>query len=279
VSRAEPGRPERLAVLAARLVANPSRLFRLEEFSALFGVARSTVSEDLAALAVVMERFGTGRVETVKGARGGVRYIPELLEETARRLLEELSVEVKDPARVLPGGFLYLTDLVCSPYWSARLGDLFAHALRQTAPTHVLTVETKGIPLALMTARSMGVPLLIARRDARVTEGPAVSITYLSGTTGRVQSMSLPRRALPQGSIVLIVDDFMRGGGTAKGLVDLAGEFDARVGGIAVAVATAAPAAKRVTPYLPLLILSRVDEATRWIELEPNLALATVWPR
>lgn len=279
MTRGEAGRSERLAVLAARLVANPSRLFRLEDFAGLLGVARSTVSEDLAALSLVLSRFGTGRVETVQGARGGVRFVPEHPPETARRLLDELSALVKDPARVLPGGFLYLTDLVCSPEWSARLGELFAQAWRPAGATHVLTVETKGIPLALMTARSMGVPLLIARRDARVTEGPAVSITYLSGTTGRVQAMSLPRRALPQGSAVLIVDDFMRGGGTARGLVDLAGEFGARVGGVAVAIATASPAAKRVTPYLPLLVLNRVDEGTRWIDLEPNLSLSPVGAR
>lgn len=272
----EAGRADRLAVLAARLVAAPSRLFRLEDLAGMLGVARSTISEDLAALARALAHFGLGRVETVKGARGGVRYVPEQPAGTARRLLEELAAAVKDPARVLPGGFLYLTDLVCSPEWSAKLGDLFAQAWRPATPTHVLTVETKGIPLALMTARSMGVPLLIARRDARVTEGPAVSITYLSGTTGRVQSMSLPRRALPQGSRVLIVDDFMRGGGTARGLVDLAGEFGAGVSGVAVAVATASPASKRVTPYLPLLVLSRVDEGTRWIDLEPNLSLTPV---
>lgn len=273
MSRGDVGRAERLAVLAARLVAHPSQLFRLEELAGPLGVARSTVSEDLAALGPVLARFGLGRVATIQGAKGGARYLPEQPAEATTRVLTQLAAAVKEPARVLPGGFLYLTDLVCSPVWAASLGQIFAQAWRPAGPTHVFTVETKGIPLALMTARSLGVPLLIARRDARVTEGPAVSITYLSGTTGRVQAMSLPRRALPPGSAVLIVDDFMRGGGTAKGLVDLAGEFGARVSGVAVAVATSVPAAKRANPYLPLLVLNRVDEGTRWVDLEPNLDL------
>jgi purine operon repressor len=106
-----------------------------------------------------------------------------------------------------------------------------------------------------MTAHRLGLPLLIARRDARVTEGPALSITYLSATTGSVQNMSLPRRALRSGARVLIVDDFMRGGGTAKGLTDLVAEFDAVVAGIA------------------LTTLTRVDEGSRWVQIEPNIDL------
>jgi purine operon repressor len=278
VTRGETGRAERLAILTAQLVAHPARLFRLDELATSLGVARSTASEDLALLGSALARSGLGRVNTVQGARGGVRYVPEQSAEAIRDMLTELSAAVKEPARVLPGGFLYLTDLVCSPVWAAKMGNVFAQAWLHTAPTHVLTVETKGIPVALMTARALGVPLLVARRDARVTEGPAVSITYLSGTTGLVQAMSLPRRALAQGSAVLIVDDFMRGGTTAKGLVDLAGEFGARVCGVGVAIAMGTPAVKRVSSYLPLLVLSRVDEGTRWIELEPNLTLALARP-
>jgi purine operon repressor len=90
--------------------------------------------------------------------------------------------------------------------------------------------------------------------------------------------MSLPRRALPAGGKVLIVDDFVRGGGTAKGLVELVHEFEAGVAGIAVAVATSRPSPKRIPSYLPLMVLNRVDEGSRWIDLEPNLELVPVSP-
>jgi len=270
------GRRERLAAIAALLTGEPARLFRLEAFAERFGVSRSTLSDDVSRLSDIIQAAGTGRVETVQGPHGGVRFLPGFEAREQRALLEEFARSVADPGRVLPGGFLYLTDLVCAPGWAGRLGTVFAQAMRDAMPTHVLTVETKGIPLALMTARALGLPLLIARRDARVTEGPAVSITYLSGTSGRVQGMSLPRRALPPGGRVVVVDDFMRGGGTAKGLVDLVAEFGATVAGIAVAVATARPAPKRVGGYLPLLVLTRVDEASRWVELKPNLDLERV---
>ena len=270
------GRGDRLAAVAAVLTGEPSTLFHLDSLAATVGAAKSTLSEDVSQLAGVFASLGLGRVETLPGPRGGVRFLPEFTPEARRELLEEFSRLARDPTRVLPGGFLYLTDLVCAPDWAARLGTVFAQAMRAFAPTHVLTVETKGIPLALMTARALGLPMLIARRDARVTEGPAVSITYLSGRAGRVQGMSLPRRALPAGGRVLIVDDFMRGGGTARGLVELVNEFGAGIAGIAVAVATARPAPKRVPKYLPLVMLNRVDEGSRWVDLKPNLDLLPI---
>ena len=54
--------------------------------------------------------------------------------------------------------------------------------------------------------------------------------------------MSLSRRALSPGMKVVIVDDFMKAGGSARGLVDLVGEFGAEVAGIGVLVETAEPA-------------------------------------
>ena len=44
---------------------------------------------------------------------------------------------------------------------------------------YVVTVETKGIPLAYEVAKSLGVQLVIVRRDNKVTEGPTVTINYV----------------------------------------------------------------------------------------------------
>ncbi len=274
MNRTEAGRAERLAATAMRLVSAPSVQHNLDPLGDAAGVARSTMSEDVRLLDRLARQLDLGRVETISGKGGGVRYIPTASPDAIAATLSAFAAQLRDPARVLPGGFLYLTDLVCSPDWSSRLGVIFATAMRPARPTHVLTVETRGIPLALMTARALGLPLLIARRDARVAEGPALSITYLSATTGRVQNMSLPRRSLRSGARVLVIDDFMRGGGTAKGLIDLVTEFEADLAGVGVAIATAHPAEKKAGRFLPLLVMHRVDEGSRWVEVEPNAGLA-----
>ena len=68
------------------------------------------------------------------------------------------------PKRIIPGGYLYMTDIIFSPEYSGTIGEIFAQLFIDDEPTHVLTVETKGIPIALMTARALNVPMVVARR-------------------------------------------------------------------------------------------------------------------
>ncbi len=213
------------------------------------------MSEDLDVLRRALPASDGGELETTPGPRGGVRFLPQRtgvrLQQTVRALAETLA----RPDRVLPGGFLFMTDVLFSPEWSRLIGECFAGAFAGTRPDAVVTVETRGIAIALMTARALGCPLVLLRRDTRVTEGPAVSINYVSGSAQRLQSMSVPRRALAAGTRVLIIDDFMKGGGTARGMVDLLGEVGAEPLAIGVVVATVQPPAKKVAEYRSLLIL------------------------
>ena len=81
--------------------------------------------------------------------------------------------------------------------------------------------------------------------------------------------MSLPRRAIPSGAKVLIIDDFMKAGGTARGMLDLAQEVGVKVVGTGVLVATAEPQPKLVDDYFSLLILHDVDEYNKKIDIRP----------
>ena len=51
------------------------------------------------------------------------------------------------------------------------------------------------------------------------------------------------------------MDDFLKGGGTAKGMVDLMHEFGAEVVGMAFVMSTAKPLKKRVTGEKSLMVL------------------------
>ena len=82
--------------------------------------------------------------------------------------------------------------------------------------------------------------------------------------------MSLSRRALSPGMKVVIVDDFMKAGGSARGLVDLVAEFGAEVAGIGVLVETAEPRQKLVAEYLSLAVLEGVDVEERNVRVRPS---------
>lgn len=264
-------RQARRIALTKMLADHPGQLFSLNHFSSLFGVAKSTLSEDLEAVRQALAGFGLGRLETVSGAAGGVRLVPLKTDEAAHSLLAALAEKMAAPDRIIPGGFLYMSDILFSPQLMAQVGEVFLTRFAAAAPDHIMTVETKGIPLAFATARAFNLPLVTVRRGSRVTEGTAVSINYVTGSSRRIQTMSLPKRAVPPGARLLIIDDFMKAGGTACGMVDLATEVGATVVGIGVLVATAEPADKLVDSFLPLLILRGVDEHNKKTDIRPAL--------
>ena len=271
-------RSERVAALAALFNQNPGRLFTLGELGDILEASRSTLSEDLALVREALRQYGLGELVTIPGAAGGARYVPSLGPAQARRVIADLCRELSDPRRLVAGGYIYMTDIIFSPEWAGRLGQVFALVLGRAAAeaAYVVTVETKGIPIALMTARCLGLRLVVARRDLRVTEGSSVTMNYVSGSTGHIQTMSLPRRALPQGARVVVVDDFMKAGGTLRGLGNLLGEFGAKVSAVGILTATALPAEKLVEDYLALTVLQGVDERRRLVSVVPGPALSNL---
>ena len=62
-------------------------------------------------------------------------------------------------SRILSGGFLYLIDLIYDPTIVSKIGKIFASNIDYSEADYVVTMETKGIPMALMTAKAMNLPL------------------------------------------------------------------------------------------------------------------------
>ncbi len=248
-----------MIAIAHTLQSHPYRVHRLSAFAQSLGAAKSTLSEDVASLRRVFERFGLGRIETLSGAAGGVRFVPQRDPARIRKLAEELAAKLSSPGRLLPGGFLYTSDLLSTPAVVEQIGEAFATYFAERRPDVVLAMEVKGIPVAFMTARAFNVPLVTIRRAGRVTEGPAVTVNYVSGSSRLLQQMTLPLRAVREGQRVLFVDDFVRGGGTARGVFDLMREFRAEVVGVGTFVASREPKHKLVDDFFALLVFEGTD--------------------
>jgi len=263
-------RSERIAIMTKILIQNPRMLFSLNYFAGLFDAAKSTISEDLSLIKNTFQTFNEGHILTLAGAAGGVKYIPFLTREKILEDLEELAHKLQEPDRVLPGGYLYMTDIIFNPIFANKIGEIFATVFSNLEPDYLVTIETKGIPLALATAKAFNVPLVIIRDNSKVTEGSSVSINYVSGSTRRIQTMALARRSLQPGAKVLLIDDFMKAGGTAQGMQALMAEFKAEVLGLGILVGTVAPQEKLVDNYLALLELEALDEKEKNILIRPG---------
>ncbi|MCY0870413.1 MAG: pur operon repressor, partial [Firmicutes bacterium] len=260
-------RSERLVRITQQLLEHPGQPLSLTEMAVQFGAAKSSVSEDLSIVRAALEVSGSGRVRTFTGAGGGVQFDVAVSPASAEGCASALLTRLEQGDRVLPGGYLYMTDVLSDPATLLMVARMFAAHFAEASPDVVLTVETKGIPLAVATAQLLNRPYVVARRDHKWSEGSSVSLNYVSGSLRRIQSMSLARRLIAEGARVLIVDDFMRAGGTVVGMTQLMREFSATVVGIAVFMETGEPSDKMVPDYISLLRLDSCDEATRTVKL------------
>lgn len=263
-------RNQRIGGLMKILSDNPNKIFTYNHFSDRFNAAKSTISEDIVIVKELSNELELGCIETIPGAAGGVKFIPTLSKEYVKKFLNELSMMLSSEDRVIPGGFVYMTDILYSPVIVKNIGKIFAGWFTEYDIDYVITVETKGIPIALMTAQMLNCSLVIIRRNTKVTEGSTVNTNYVSGSTRHIQTMSLSRRSIKEGSKVLIIDDFMKAGGTAKGMQDMMKEFNAQVVGTGVLISTKYPQDKLVENYISLLTLDEVNEKEKKISVHSS---------
>ncbi|QUG39898.1 pur operon repressor [Psychrobacillus sp. INOP01] len=260
-------RSERLVDMTQYLMEHPHKLIPLTFFASLYQSAKSSISEDLTIVKETFEERGRGVLVTVPGAAGGVKFIPTMTEVDVLEIAEDLMEQLSKVDRLLPGGYLYMTDLLGNPSLMNKIGKVFASAFANAKIDAIMTVATKGIPIAHAIARHLNVPVVIVRRDSKVTEGPTVSINYVSGSARRIQTMVLSKRSMEKGQRVLITDDFMKVGGTINGMKSLLGEFNCELAGIAVLVEAEHQGEQLVEDYLSLVKLHEVNEKDGTIAL------------
>ncbi len=258
---------ERIGVISSILTDNPNQIFTLTYFCDLFQCAKSTISEDIDIIKEMYTNYALGTIETIAGAAGGVVYNPLMNEEQLRTFTKELCEMIGQPERMIPGDYIYTNDILYSPPVSKKIGMALASLFNEVQVDYVITVETKGIPLAMMTARALNKPMLVVRNQSKLTDGTVIYMNYITGSNHRIKTMCLSTRAIEKGAKVLIIDDFMKAGGTAKGIIDLLQEFQAETVGVGVLMATKEPEKKLVEEFKTLVWLDPMDPAEKKVNV------------
>ncbi|MDD2189908.1 MAG: pur operon repressor [Eubacteriales bacterium] len=263
-------RIERVGAIIKILSENPGKQYSLSYFCDMFQSAKSSISEDIHAAKQILETIDSGMIETTAGAGGGVRFLPCISDTDTAALLDLICEKLRDKSRILGSGFLYTSDIMFDSNIVKCAGEIFAGRFMGLGADYVVTIETKGIPVALMTAHMLNLPLVVIRRESKISEGSTVSINYISGPSERIQKMSLAKRAVTSGSKAIIIDDFMRAGGSIKGIIEMLSEFEIEIVGTGVVIASTEPQKKKISDFFPLIYLGSVDESNKIIEVFPN---------
>jgi len=118
-----------------------------------------------------------------------------------------------------------------------QIGEEFADHFANKKVTKILTIETAGIPIALVTAMALKVPMIFARKQKSVlTTDEAYSAQVFSYTKRVMNRISIAKKFLTAADRVLIIDDFLAQGGSASGLISITQQAGAHLVGIGVVI-------------------------------------------
>jgi adenine/guanine phosphoribosyltransferase-like PRPP-binding protein len=99
--------------------------------------------------------------------------------------------------------------------------------------TKVITAAVDGVPLATMVANSLGVNLIVAKRNKEVGVKAFLEETYILGKdSGVTITLYIPKDVVKKRDSVLVVDDMIKSGETQEALVTLVRKAKAEISGV-----------------------------------------------
>ena len=119
-----------------------------------------------------------------------------------------------------------------------EMGEAWAEEFRGEKPELVLTVEASGIAMAVAAAHALGdIPVVFAKKSATVVQNDTTVQAPVYSFTHKTQNMiRIEKKYLPEGTRVLIIDDFLADGQAVRGLMNLCWQQQATVVGVGIAV-------------------------------------------
>jgi xanthine phosphoribosyltransferase len=150
--------------------------------------------------------------------------------------MEALKARILVEGRNLGRGILKVDGFInhqVDPALMLWVGQELAARFRHVGATKVLTAEISGIAPAVMTALSLEVPVVYARKTKPITmQDPVYVEAAPSHTKGVDTFLMVSPEFLKTGDRILIIDDFLASGQTIDALVRLIQHAGAELVGI-----------------------------------------------
>ena len=148
-----------------------------------------------------------------------------------------------------------------------RMGSAIAEHFAHKKPELILTVEASGIALAVTAAHALGnIPVVFAKKSPTVVQtGDMFSAPVYSFTHKTHNFIRVDRSYLPQGSRVLIVDDFLADGQAAQGMISICRQAQCEPVGVGVGIEKGFQPGGRIlreqhVDLLSLAVVERIED-------------------
>ncbi|MBI3978917.1 MAG: adenine phosphoribosyltransferase [Chloroflexi bacterium] len=143
----------------------------------------------------------------------------------------ELAELIRDVPDFPKAGILFkdITTLLREPQAFRHAVDLMSERFRERAPDVVVGMESRGFILGAPLAYTLGAGFVPVRKVGKL---PAETISVEYALEYGTNTLELHRDALKPGQRVLVVDDLLATGGTAKATLRLVEQLGGEIVGI-----------------------------------------------
>lgn len=174
---------------------------------------------------------------------------------------------IRAEGRNLGGGILNVNSIInhqVDPALMMAIGKAMANRFGDLGVNRVITAETSGIAPALMTALSLGVTVVFARKSKPVTMPTEVHhATAVSRTKGNAITLMVSPEYLGPTDKVLIIDDFLASGSQMLAMAELVKGAGATVIGVGAVIEKEFEGGRTVLEEMGL----RVESLARIVEM------------
>ena len=123
------------------------------------------------------------------------------------------------------------------PSLMLAIGEEFAAHFKNHGITKVATIESSGIAPALTCAMTLGVPMIILKKQPSKTLNSDLYQTIVTSyTKGTSYELTLSSKYISSDDHVLIIDDFLANGEAATGALRLIRKAHATIAGIGIVI-------------------------------------------
>lgn len=154
--------------------------------------------------------------------------------------MEELKQRILNEGQVLSDSILKVDSFLnhqIDPTLMYHIGQEFARRFAGEKITKILTVESSGIAVALMTGLALNTPVVFAKKKKATTMDSEVYLGRVYSYTRRESVyIVVAKKYLSSKDRVLIIDDFLATGEAAQGMLQIVEQAGAELVGVGIAI-------------------------------------------
>lgn len=123
------------------------------------------------------------------------------------------------------------------PELMEQIAKEFASYFGGRGITKVVTIESSGIAPALFTAKELGVPMVILKKQpSKILNDDLFQTIVTSYTKGTSYELTMSKKFVKENDHVLIIDDFLANGEASTGAIRLIRMAHATVAGVGILI-------------------------------------------